>query len=145
MLEPPSGPLVEADFDVDIWMYRYSGELPFAESLCDLPAKTLESCRGRHMVHEDSICWRRDFLPTRFRYMNWDEFPFRIKKDTWERPTLPTLEMSYPTTGAIFTADERHLVTNLRSGFPQVIRISRFRSDSILSRDRFVLTSFANS
>lgn len=91
MIDLPSGPLAEADADVDIWRYCYYGERSYGANLSALQRGTLSVDRGRYMVYEDVVCWDRAVIPTRFLYMNWDESPFWVKQVRWERRMLSTL------------------------------------------------------
>lgn len=96
MLALASEPLVEEDVDVDLWSYRYYGELRYAVNLFALQTEKLASWSGRYMVNPDSICWESGIILSRFRYLDGLELVYWSQQVRWEKRTLSSLGRFLP-------------------------------------------------
>lgn len=96
MLSLTGGLLVEEDFDVDIWSYRYYAERPYVSNLWAQPAEQLALWRGWYMMHPDAVCWERAIFPSRSQYLDRPKSVYCSQQVRWEWRTLSALGWFVP-------------------------------------------------
>lgn len=77
--------------DVDIRHYLYYAECLYIANMYDLPTEQLASCRGRTMVHPDSLCWENVILHSSVRYLDRLKSVYFSKEEHRKRFTLSAL------------------------------------------------------
>lgn len=70
MLALTNKPSIESNVVVNICRYLHYGKHSYFAKFWDLSTEALKALRDRYVFHQDSICWDRAILPTRFQYMN---------------------------------------------------------------------------
>ena len=70
------GPLIPEGIDVDLWCYRFHGEVRYVDNLVAIPDEGLAGWRGQLTVSVGAICWHRAIIPARFRYVDRPESKF---------------------------------------------------------------------
>lgn len=80
LMSLPNAPVIEEDWNVDVWSYRTYSEWPYVENLCSTQAKQLQAWRGGLLVHGDPIFFEKAILVLYFRYEERSSSPYGCRK-----------------------------------------------------------------